>query len=52
VSVESPDHWTATLFVNNVSNEREAVIRPFMEPTLTSRIRPRTAGLQLDYRFR
>jgi len=22
VSVESPDHWTATLFVNNVSNEQ------------------------------
>jgi outer membrane receptor protein involved in Fe transport len=52
MSVESRDHWSATLFVNNVNNERGAVIRPYMVPELTSRVRTRTAGVQLEYHFK
>lgn len=51
LSIDSPKTWTATLFVNNVTNEDGAVIRPFETPSLMSRIQPRTVGLQLEYRL-
>jgi iron complex outermembrane recepter protein len=49
LSVDAPQHWTASLFVDNVNNERGAVIRPYELADFTSRVRPRTAGLQLEY---
>ena len=52
LSVDSPDHWSAMLFVDNVNNERGAPQRqalPFRDWDL--RIRPRTIGLQLEYQF-
>ena len=47
----SPAGWEATIFVDNVNNERGAVTRIFVLPEWTSRVRPRTVGVQLDYRF-
>jgi iron complex outermembrane receptor protein len=52
MSIDSAAHWTATLFVDNVNNERGAVIRPYELPDLTSRVRARTAGLQLEYHLK
>jgi len=52
VSVELRDMWTGTLFVNNVNNDRGAVIRPFENGDLSSRVQPRTAGLQFEYHFK
>lgn len=51
-SIESPDNWTATLFVDNANNEDGVFIRNiFGNPDRTVRTRPRTYGLQLEYRF-
>ncbi len=52
VSLDSPSHWTLTAFLDNVNNEQGAVIRPYLNPDWTSRVRPRTGGLQLEYHFR
>jgi iron complex outermembrane recepter protein len=44
--------WAASLFVNNVTDERGATVRPpFGAPDWDSRMRPRTVGLQLEYRL-
>jgi iron complex outermembrane recepter protein len=49
-SIEAPEHWTASLFVDNVNNEDGAAIRdPFAD--FATRPRPRTLGLQLQYRL-
>ena len=52
MSIDARYRWTATLFVNNVNNERGAVIRPYLDPDYISRVTPRTAGLQLEYHFK
>jgi outer membrane receptor protein involved in Fe transport len=52
VSVESAKHWMLTLYADNVNNERNAVVRPFENSDLTTRIRPLTTGLQLDYHLK
>jgi outer membrane receptor protein involved in Fe transport len=52
LSVEAPSHWTATLFGDNLNNEQGAPVRAFIgTPNWDARVRPRTIGLQLDYRF-
>ena len=53
VSVEF-DRWTAMLFGDNLSNERgaTAVMFPGVVPDWQSRLRPRTIGLQVEYRMR
>ena len=50
MSIQSNSHWNATLFVNNVNNDRGAIIRPYEDPDLTPRIRPMTAGVQFEYK--
>lgn len=54
VSAELGEHWTATLFGNNLGREAgtPAVIFPGVVPNWSSRVRPMTVGLQLHYRLR
>jgi len=49
--VSSPDNWTATLFVDNVTNEDGAMYYWHFPVDYGARIRPRTTGLQIDYQF-
>ncbi len=59
-TLEAPKHWNATLYVDNVTDENGYQPDPFAQPTLgpTSPapnagvvIRPRTVGLQLEYKY-
>jgi len=53
LSLVAPRHWQASLFVDNVTNERGSPIDAFAGvPDWAARVRPRTAGLQLEYGFR
>ncbi len=53
LSVESPAHWTATLYGDNLNNERGAPVMAFIgAPNWDARVRPRTVGVQLEYRLR
>lgn len=50
LSVDFPSSWSATLFVDNASNE-DGVVRPFSgsRQWWESRLRPRTVGLRVSY---
>jgi iron complex outermembrane recepter protein len=51
-SIRSPSRWTATLFVDNVTDEKGTPIRAlFGVPDWSVRARPRTVGLQVEYGF-
>jgi len=51
-SIDSPDHWRATVFVDNVANERGAPLDALGNGAdYRERVRPRTAGVQLDYKY-
>jgi outer membrane receptor protein involved in Fe transport len=47
------DQLTATLFASNITNERgrTAVMFPGLVPNWDARMRPRTIGLQIEYRM-
>jgi len=48
----SPAHWTATLFGDNLNNENGAIgPGAYNTPEWSQRVRPRTIGVQFDYRF-
>jgi iron complex outermembrane recepter protein len=49
--LESPSHWRATLFVDNLTNEDGAPIEQMLSPAWNVRARPRTIGVQFEYRF-
>ena len=50
--IESTNNWTATLYIDNVNNEDGILVgTPFGVPDWQTRTRPRTMGLQLEYRF-
>lgn len=50
--VVSPHRWEATLFVDNLNDEDGAVVgSPFFGVDGSTRVRPRTVGLQIDYRW-
>jgi outer membrane receptor protein involved in Fe transport len=49
-SVDAPQHWTATAYVENINNEKDA-INVGLTPTWDARVRPRTFGLQFEYRY-
>ena len=51
ISIDSPKGWTATAFVDNVNNEDGQGPGLFGIPDWTQRVRPRTFGLQVEYRF-
>lgn len=51
-AISAPTRWTATVFGENLNNEQDAVIRdPSGIPDWTARPRPRTVGVQVEYRF-
>lgn len=51
-SIDSANRWTATLFVDNANNEDGTpVITVESLPELNLRVRPRTVGMQFEYRF-
>jgi hypothetical protein len=53
LTVDSPSWWSASLFIDNVSNEDGSPAKPPFFPTedRNMRIRPRTVGVQLECRF-
>ncbi len=52
VSVDSPASWSTTLFVDNLNNERGRAAQPFIGAAdWIARVRPRTIGIQAEYRF-
>ncbi|GAM97369.1 hypothetical protein U91I_00995 [alpha proteobacterium U9-1i] len=52
LSIEAPTAWNLNLFVDNITNEDGGVIRnPFFGPDATTRVRPRTFGIQVDYHY-
>lgn len=54
-AVEAPKNWTATFFIDNLTNEEGSPVRfPFAPGIVNdwdSRVRPRTIGAQLEYHF-
>jgi outer membrane receptor protein involved in Fe transport len=51
-SVESSSNWTTTLFVDNLNNYQESPIAGYGTISqYMGRVRPRTVGLQLEYRY-
>lgn len=50
-ALQWPEQWRTSLFVDNISNEQGAVSVSPLSPQWSVRPRPRTTGLQLDYRF-
>lgn len=53
IALQSPGRWVTTLFADNVTNEGGIVaIAPFpVTPDWAARIRPRTVGVQFEYRL-
>lgn len=52
VSVRAPSQWEISLYGDNLNNENGAVVgSPFFGVDGSTRLRPRTIGLQLDYRW-
>jgi len=52
LAIQSPVHWRAALFVDNLTNNYGATPAfGFASPELDPRFRPRTAGLQVDYKY-
>jgi iron complex outermembrane recepter protein len=51
LALVAPDHWTATIFVDNISNEYGVLAAQGQGAEFSPRMRPRTVGLQIDYRF-
>jgi iron complex outermembrane receptor protein len=50
VSISAPAHWTASIYGDNLNNERGAIQQaPFSIPDWTVRPRPKTIGLQFEY---
>jgi outer membrane receptor protein involved in Fe transport len=51
-AVDFRSHWSADAYVDNFNNENGAVFRDPYTADWALRVRPRTAGLQVDYHFR
>ncbi len=49
-SVEAPKHWTGTLYVDNLTDE-DGLQPDSFSPIYNTVIRPRTYGLQIEYRY-
>jgi iron complex outermembrane receptor protein len=52
-AISAPEHWRTTLFVDNLTNENGSpVVPPYPFRNWDVRIRPRTFGVQFDYRYK
>jgi iron complex outermembrane receptor protein len=54
LAVEWPSRWAASLYVENLNNEEGSPARQPFAPAVTdwdTRVRPRTIGMQLEYRY-
>jgi len=51
LSLDAPGGWRASLFVDNFTNERGATPTVNLVPEWQLRVRPRTAGVQLEFHF-
>jgi hypothetical protein len=51
LSINAPRGWTVTLFADNINNEYSRGPGLFGVPDWSQRIRPRTVGVQFDYRL-
>jgi iron complex outermembrane receptor protein len=51
VSLDLLDRWSATLFVDNVTDEDGSAVRSPFTPNWNTHTRPRTVGAQFEYRF-
>ena len=53
LGIETPDHWVASLFVDNANNYHGSQY-PDTPPfeSLSARVRPRTYGIRFDYHLR
>jgi iron complex outermembrane receptor protein len=52
LAVQAPRHWELSVFADNINNEQGAVVgNPFFGTDGHVRVRPRTVGAQLEYRF-
>lgn len=50
-SIEASANWAARLFVDNMSDEKGTTDRGGAVPEWAPRVRPRTYGVQFEYRF-
>ena len=51
-TLDAPDHWSATLYIDNVNNEQNSVFLHWTDvPERNLHIRPRTIGMQFEYRY-
>jgi outer membrane receptor protein involved in Fe transport len=50
--IDTPEHWSVNLFADNLGNYRGTpeIYQPTV-PTLDLRVRPRTIGLEVNYRY-
>ncbi len=48
-SVNAPEHWVATLFIDNINNEDGFPYRSPYGGFTDTRVRPRTIGMQVEY---
>jgi outer membrane receptor protein involved in Fe transport len=51
LGIESSNNWTASLFAENLGNEEEFTARDQFSSDWNTSLRPRTIGLQIEYRF-
>lgn len=52
VALDTSKHWNATLYVDNLTNYYGSQRSSDSPPDWSTRPRPRTIGIQLDYRFK
>lgn len=52
ISIASPSHWTARVFVDNITDENGAPARFSLGPTFDVRVQPRTIGAQVEFSFK
>ena len=50
IGLESPDNWTASLYVENIGNWN-GITQPPTDISQEYRMRPRTVGLQFEFRY-
>jgi outer membrane receptor protein involved in Fe transport len=51
-AIRAPDRWTASIYVDNLGDERGTpILAPYGMPDWSVRPVPRTYGLQLEYQF-